>query len=210
MNRRQYICFTCALILVTIGNVNSQVQQSATTDLAPETEMRILEKALRYTGFDALEGYSLNKVIGPKLDWHQTDNTPFLHHHFTEGKVWKVTFRNVVVTSEEALIDSTHDYARDFDVYVHPATEKLLKIESRIPEVRWAYTPAGSAEERQAYWQKSGVISMTLPDTRPAPFVDVLRDCPHSPHLASEIVGLFVHKTYSQAVGIPIMYVLTT
>ena len=206
MNHRKYTYMVFLLTAVLLGHPFAMAQQNVSTDSTDDTESRILEKALDYTGFDQLEGYSISRVDGPRLQWHNTDNTPFIHHYFTEGTVWRVTFKDVVVTSKEAVMDSTHEFARDFAVYIHPASEKLLKIESIIPKIRWEYPPAVSAEERQAYWQKSGVVSMVLPDTLPAPFAEVLKDCPHSPYLASELVGLFVHKTYYRAVKTPVRW----
>ncbi|UCD63003.1 MAG: hypothetical protein JSW34_09615 [Candidatus Zixiibacteriota bacterium] len=184
----------CCLLAITCSTTAAAQEP----DTLAEVERRILQRALEYTGFDGLEGFSEEAVEGPRLVIDTVDNTAFLHRYFADQQVWKVTFKNVVITRDKLMIDSTHSHARDYSVFIEPMSERLLKVTSAVPSGKWPYPDPGTAEQRENAWKRLGITSLALPEAMPVPLAEVLRNCAPSPYLATELCALYITKSWGE------------
>lgn len=151
----------------------------------------LIELAIKYSGFDISNDRikSLSDQIRYILD--DFNNIPMI-----DSLIRKDTIAIVKIKDVE-LANGKREIVRDFDVYLHPISGKLLKIESISNEVGTSDTlPEPSIEKADRYLGNIGIVFTGLPDMHPQlNLYEALKKCPYNPILSKKIKAIYINST---------------
>jgi len=106
---------------------------------------------------------------------------------FVSVKIDSAVFKEVVGRSGETKI-----YKRSFSVYLDKDSGRLLKIESNITSSTRDVMPDPALTILEQRLLSQNIDYSGLPDSIYTSFMDVIENCPYSPHLADRISAIYI------------------
>jgi len=182
------LCFSIPAVAV-VSPVYAQLNSEGIKKYAIPTAKAAISKALEYTGFDALPGFSEKNVAEAKLEMIADCRTPFVAERMKKNDVWRLTFTDVPVQwhSEEVK--------RDFEVILDPTSGQLLSVFSISDEVGSSDTlPEPTAIIAEDELEQRLVLFDGLPKKMPQiSLIEAFSSCHLSPASAKIIRALYMN-----------------
>ena len=154
-----------------------------------------VQTALTYLGDVDLESADTSLLVShSKVLTFVDSTTPFLGEAFNGRRVWQVQIFNARLLAGLADEEFERSYPKDIYISLDSITGRLIEIrllnhgtDKSFAELK----PTRASAEGQI--EASGQLYKKLPEHPPKhTFMQAIKNVKHSPHLASEIVGIFV------------------
>lgn len=103
-----------------------------------------------------------------------------------------VTIDSGVIKEITDRLGVTKTYTRPFSVYLDKESGKLLKIESNISSGTGDVKPDSALTNLEKRLLSKNINFIGLPDSILTSFIDIIENCPFSPHLADKISAIYI------------------
>ena len=168
----------------------------AYSDDYSQDKVNIIEKSLKFTGFDKLKNYSKSSIDVSliEINGEKTDN---LDNYNNKKNVWLIKYKDVTFKDSSNYFHPKELNTKSFEVLIENKTNKLISIISITDSAYYAFQD--TLFEMKDNFIRDSKMSFHgfVPDTiNIVNFTDALFVCRHNPFLAKAIEARCLLFTY--------------